>query len=197
MPRSTSFANEHTIGYFMIPLLLAELQTKFRTVTPVYYMATREGSRQAQKAFTSAPFKLIAMYARRPKLNDKSPGMIEMKVNQIAFDRSDYLRHQGISTIIGVPVAQNITEVHEKLNMRWFVLLGGGLETRIQIPKDEGVAVSYGSVVATDLRAFSESLKFSKVFDSWEEASGILRSGPGFHAFYGYSYKPVYFILDL
>lgn len=197
MPRASSFANEHTIGYFMIPLVLAEFATKFRMVTPVYYMATREGSRQARSSFTQAPFKLMAMYARRPKLSEKHLGRIEMKVNQILFDRSDYLRHEGIPTIIGMPLAENITDVHEKLNMRWFELLEGGVETQFQIPRDAGVEFAAGSIVATNLPAFGTNLKFSKVFNSWEEASGILRNGPGFHGFYGYSYKPIYFILHL
>lgn len=197
MVRPSSFANEHTIGYFMIPLVLAEFETKFRMVTPVYYMATREGSRQARSAFPSAPFKLMAMYARRPKLSDRHPGRIEMKVNQILFDRSDYLRQEGVPTIIGMPMAENMTAVHEKLNMRWFELQEGGVEIQLQIPRDAGIEFAAGSIVATDLSVFSENLKFSRVFNFWEEASGILRNGPGFHGFYGYSYKPIYFILHL
>lgn len=195
MPRPSSFANEHTIGYFMIPLVLAEFETKFRMVIPVYYMATREGSRLARSAFPSAPFKLMTMYARRPKFSDRHPGRIEMKVNQILFDRSAYLRKEGVPTIVGMPLAENITAVQEKLNMRWFELQEGGVEIQLQIPRDAGLDFAAGSIVATNLPAFGTNLRFSKVFNSWEEASGILRNGPGFHGFYGYSYKPAYFIL--
>jgi hypothetical protein len=66
--------------------------------------------------------RLLAMYARRPKICVPNQDYILVKINNILFERSYYLKEMGIPTIVGVPRISSITNFHLDCPCSWFNL---------------------------------------------------------------------------
>lgn len=62
-----SFCNERTVEYAMTSYLKTALSNDFQAVIPFYFWASREGSPSARLNSDRQLYRMIAMFARRPK----------------------------------------------------------------------------------------------------------------------------------
>ena len=96
---------------YLVPAIDRMLSLAGMQVVPIYFWKTREGNYLSQKCNMEKNFKVIAMYARRPKVVEPMQNDIEVKINNILFQRAFYLKQYGIPTIAGVPRISTIGEL--------------------------------------------------------------------------------------
>ena len=62
-----SFMSEHTVEYALVPKMIGILAPQFPRVIPIYFWATREGSRISRLCDVSGKVRVIAVFPRRPQ----------------------------------------------------------------------------------------------------------------------------------
>ena len=147
------------------------------------------------------------MYARRPKIFDPDQDYILVKINDILFERSYYLRENGIPTIVGVPRVSSIMDLQIGCPCSWFYLYPDGnfksdIEFTIDIKSnkcDDELPLSIQGPLEDEelVNLFNKGT----LLPSWQYAIQILRGESLDYRLYGNSfywpmgtYKPVYFM---
>lgn len=198
MAKPTSFISERSAELILVPQLVQLLTPYYPRITPLYYMATREGSLNSRVDFKAAGFKILAMYARRPKVFHPGSGMITMKVNQQLFDHSTFLAEKGIATIIGIPLADTLEQINPDTPSRWFKLDNHGTESLLHIHKQAALVDKVLGITPIESAHIAESAQCGRTYNHWTQIIHLLKNGPRpyqWTRFFGYIYKPIYFIL--
>ena len=205
---ATSFICEHSAEFVLIPLLTQLFSAHKQNLIPLYFWKTREGSSISKRCDPNTPIRLLAMYARRPKICDPDQDYILVKINDILFERACYLKENGIPTIIGVPRVSSIMDLHIGCPCSWFSLFSdrdskSEIEFRIDI-KSNKCDVELPASIQGPLKDEELLSLFNKGthLPSWQDAIQILGAKRSDYGFYGNSfywrmggmYKPVYFI---
>ena len=99
MPNFTSFISEHTAEYILIPQIVHELEKNFDKVIPLYFWATREGGIMARESLHPYQYKVIAVYPRRPKIDEVGAEANLIRLNDLLFDRAKTFGEKGIPVI--------------------------------------------------------------------------------------------------
>ncbi len=206
-----SFISEHSAELVLVPVIEKILSYEGMQIIPIYFWKTREGSYLSQKCSLSKRFRIIAMYARRPKIVEPLQNTVEVKINNILFQRAFYLKQYGIPTIAGVPRISTIGELRIGCNCSWFYL-------DPQRPEEEEVVTLVeistnqcrrklphrvqGPLQERDLL---DIVNKAKVFSEWGEVIPILGgelskwpSKTTFHSsmfWFFITYKPIYFLI--
>ena len=205
---ATSFICEHSAEFVLIPLLTQLFSAHKQNLIPLYFWKTREGSSISKRCDHNTPIRLLAMYARRPKICDPDQDYILVKINDILFERAYYLKENGIPTIVGVPRVSSIINFHVGCPCSWFSLCpdrnsNSEIEFRIDI-KSNKCDIELPPSIQGPLEDVELLSLFNKGahLPSWQDAIQILRAEGLDYGFYGNSfywrmggmYKPVYFI---
>ena len=204
---ATSFICEHSAEFVLIPLLTQLFSAHKQNLIPLYFWKTREGSSISKRCDHNTPIRLLAMYARRPKICDPDQDYILVKINDILFERAYYLKESGIPTIVGVPRVSSIMDLHIGCPCSWFNLcpdrnFKSDLEFMIDI-KSNKCDIKLPRSIQGPLKDEELLSLFNKgtFLPSWQDAIQILRGEWLDNRFYGNSfywpmgiYKPVYFI---
>ncbi len=111
MPEPISYICERSAEYALIPELVRKLKEIYSFVTPIYPWMTREGSRFSREYHAAVKFKVLGVYARRPKLLNADDDLIHVKVNQEIVISAAVGRSLGIPMIAGCPLARNLIEL--------------------------------------------------------------------------------------
>jgi len=154
------------------------------------------------------PIRLLAMYARRPKVSEPQQDYIVVKINSILFEHAYYLKENGIPTIVGVPRVASIMDLYNGCPCSWFTLcpdrnFKSDVEFKIDIKSNK-----CDIELPADIRGPLEDVELLSLFakveylQSWQDAIEILRADGLGYGSYGNSiywpmgrlYKPVYFI---
>lgn len=64
----SSFFGERTAEYAIVPVLQRALKSRFGSALPLFYWKTREGNRTSSEIHGKCFVKVVAMFARRPKI---------------------------------------------------------------------------------------------------------------------------------
>ena len=110
MPEPISYICERSAEYVLIPELVRKLKEKYSFVTPIYPWMTREGSRFSKEHHAAVRFKVLGLYARRPKISN-SDDLISVKINQEIVISAAVGYRLGIPMIAGCPLARNLIEL--------------------------------------------------------------------------------------
>lgn len=205
---ATSFICEHSAEFVLIPLLTQLFSAHKQNLIPLYFWKTREGSSISKRCDPNTPIRLLAMYARRPKVCEPGQDYILVKINRILFERACYLKENGIPTIIGVPRVSSIMNLHIGCPCSWFKLcpdknFRSDIEFSIDIKSnkcDDKLPLSIQGPLEDEelLNLFSKGV----LLPSWQDAIQILRGESLYYRLYENSlywrmgmYKPVYFII--
>lgn len=198
----TSFMSERTAEYIILPHLTNILGQSFKSVTPIFYWATREGNSNNIFSF-SAPVKILSMYARRPKINTKMPECVYVKFNQLLFDRSQYLYENGIATIVGVPISQSLADLNTKTKTKLFEINVNGHEEIISFDINSSARITTKNVFELDAKDVIKFIDAKSQLIYWEDFPRLIKgmrhysSSHGyFRSIFGDIYKPVYIILQ-
>jgi hypothetical protein len=197
----TSFISEHTAELILVPELIHNLATKFSKITPLYYWASREGGRMSQMSFQGKLIKILALYPRRPKTTFPGSSVIQVKFNNLLFDRAKYFRANGIPVIAGVPLASKLEDIFVGVDCLWFDLDNAETEEIIEIDIATKSILSINVRIAS-LENIGRMIDAAAVFtwvDAIEKIKQIVKINVenSFSRMLGDLYKPIYMLVHV
>lgn len=117
-----SYISEHSAEYALVPNLAAILSKKYSAVVPIYFWATREGGSLAEACVGPHRVRLVAAYARRPKVESPGSKLLRMKINAPLFRSAELGRNLGVPVLAGVPLATELLRFCVTTPCAWFLL---------------------------------------------------------------------------
>ena len=199
---AVSFISERTAELILVPELITALKPTYSKITPLYYWASREGGVMSRHSFAGKEIKLLVLYARRPKIEFPGCGNIEIKLNQILFDRSGFLEEHGVPVIAGAPLVDKLEDLLSGVNCLWLRIQPNGSETILKINLDEKYPIPsvLNALSMVDLAVMIEKSKTMIWNEALEKINEMRRSptsdGRYYHQYMGGDlYKPVYLLI--
>ena len=119
-PTARGIVSERTAEFVLVPLLLRTLSPAYVDCVAIRFWMTREGRRDT-KGWEKAPVRLLAVFARRPKVVTGDPWRIVVKVNEELFDYARRAAAVGVPTLAGVPLATSVAGL-ARCRAAWFHL---------------------------------------------------------------------------
>lgn len=116
----TSYFSERTAEYSILPPLVAYLAKRFGRAAPMYYWSTREGNTVAREVHANQRLRVLAVFARRPKVWDGS--VIRATMNPELFDFAHRAKALGIPTVAGLAAVANVFELGQDCRTLWLAL---------------------------------------------------------------------------
>lgn len=197
----SSFISEHSIELILIPAIINILKLNYCKVTPLYYWSSREGGSIATKSFNNKELKIIALFPRRPKINNPKDSKIYIKLNQVLYDRSSFFNQNGILTIAGLPLCKSLDCFHTDTKLVWFELMPEGFERIItfdlasnNLTNEVPLLNKEELLVQINQKTKALSwLQFREVIRKMNQQNFNLNR---WYPFSGSLYKPIYLILQ-
>ena len=198
--RLGSFISEKTAEYILVPNLVRHLGSEFRDILPMYFWSTREGSAIAMSQMAETTVRVIAAFARRPKVSKS--GTIMMKVNAELVEFTTHCAEFTIPVLAGVPLVASLSELRCNSEAVWFHIQASAPieDSYLELRSRGKLAASDPTVTRGPLnRSDLCQLARSSPLVSWPKASQQLRElrcraeSNRFPYFGGY--KPFYMIL--
>jgi len=205
----TSFICEHTAEFFLVPTLARLLSNEETDVVPLYFWKSREGSSMSRLCTRETPVRVVAMFARRPKVDHPDDKRILVKLNDVIFERAYCLARLGVPTFAGVPRVSSITNLRRSGPCSWFCLRAdgsSGTDVEFHLNVESGrCETALPSTVEGPLEdprvvelAYHEAAPMS-----WQNAIETMRGEPRsdgryertFYRWWPDMYKPVYLML--
>ncbi len=196
-----SFCTERTVEYCLIPKFQTILES-IGSVAPIFYWKNREGNLRSNEMHTGSRVKIVAFFARRPKVKPNAQLIVEGKINEGIFHFSEHARKQGIPTFAGFPTASNVFDLNGA-ECFWFKItpdyrsnpifriINGELQS-----EEDGIA----NLLVDDVDIV-ECVEQTALEMEWQDASEIMYDMNRVvtiadHWQYGrLTYKPVYFLI--
>ena len=122
--------SEHTVEYALVADIVSRLKSEFPNVIPIYLWLTREGNSMGQEAFKGKEVKLVAVFARRPKVGYSGDDHILAKFNSSILRHAFLARSFGIPVLAGVPLISDLASFRINSECRWFIVDGSISDTR-------------------------------------------------------------------
>lgn len=122
MPRRSrpiAFMCERTAEYVLVPALGRILQCAYKTTVPFWFSAAREGSAVAD---IPASFRLLAAFARRPKVLTPGDREVTVKFSQVLFEVARKAWSLGIPVLAGVPLVSALEGLADRPECSWFFI---------------------------------------------------------------------------
>jgi len=206
MPRATSYICERSAEYALVPKLAHALRQKFEWVTPIYPWISREGSNISLELHEVKSFKVLGLYARRPKLYSSNDQNIKVKISeQIVYSAQKSLE-LGIPAVAGCPLARNFFDLGSCDDFLWINMSKisiDDIDLVIELGPDHKASEAFDKFliptcdeIASLVEASSELFNIESFIRAIKE---IKMAGTGYDsyipmAFMG-GYKPVYFLV--
>jgi len=204
----TSFFSERTAEYALVPMLHEYLRSRYSNVSPIFFWKTREENSSAEKLHDSYWVKILAMFAKRPKVFGLQ-NVVRGKVNAELITYAKTAMRVGIPTILGFPAVQSVFDLYKKPHMYWLnlnSLMDGDFYFTVNLAKDIPIPVDENNkvvptVTLTEIADLidvnSDTLRWSDAMVHLSELRAIQHkteiSSP--FAWFG-GYKPVYFLIS-
>ena len=196
--------SEHSTEFILVHDLIKILQTEFSTITPLYYWASREGGINSKNCFIQKAIQVLAFYPRRPKIDYPGSGSVQVKINELLSHRKQYLESKGISVIAGVPLADQLDDIHFGTSCLWFDISPDEIDRVFTIDLSSG-SLS-GDVPRTlDKEGILRIINRYSLPMPWSSVISILKEMgtrsenryTPWNRMSGDLYKPVYLVLSL
>lgn len=120
--KATSFVNERSVEYVLVNCLVAILAQEHRTLIPIFFWKTREGSKIAAQGMLGQHVRLLTVFARRPKVLAPCAKTVLMKVNSTLFDAAATASTYGCPVLSGVPLTSSLLTFTIDVPCSWFRL---------------------------------------------------------------------------
>ncbi|MFX3647892.1 MAG: hypothetical protein ACE3K2_28800 [Paenibacillus sp.] len=200
----SSFISERSAEYILIPQFSEQLLLLSKKIIPIYHWVSREGSNLSKESLKNKPIKLVAFFARRPKVSFIDSEQIEVKFNSELFDKTEYLTKHGITVFSGVPLVTKLDDVRLGANCKWFNLQSTAIKS------DEYVLIDKSGKVLDERTKNIREVTSNGIVEiinnksaqlAWTTAVDIIRNmnqnlTNNKRWFFAGGYKPVYFIVD-
>ena len=160
--KPTSFISEHTAEYFLVPAALQVFSETGEQVLPLYFWATREGSRISRECGSGEEeVRLVAVYPRRPKVIQPNQDHVYVKFNLSLFETAKFAQTLDVPVFAGVPLASSILDLSPKTLVAWF-----HLEPKEKPIRDEVVRVAlHGKDEDTDSSSMVKRIGEEELLD--------------------------------
>jgi hypothetical protein len=117
--RPIAFMCERTAEYVLVPALRRILQCAYKSTFPFWFSAAREGSAVAD---VPANLRLLAVFARRPKVLVPGDREVTVKFSQILFEVARKAQNFGIPVLAGVPLISTLEGLADGPECSWFLI---------------------------------------------------------------------------
>jgi hypothetical protein len=121
---ATGFCSEHTAEYVVAPRFVSLFTARGLLAVPLFFWFTREGSATARISAPDLNVKVVAIFARRPKLCGRDDA-VEIKFNDELYEYATAAREVGIPVLAGAPLATSVFELTEHCAVAWFEISAG------------------------------------------------------------------------
>jgi hypothetical protein len=187
-PIATSYINEHTAEYYLVPAMSKVLEMDFRYVAPIFPWFSREFSKLSRSLHGSHSFQILVMFPRRPKLAAEDRHTIYATINLELIDFCEIGKKYGVPVLAGCPEAVDLWDLALSKKVIWLDMVHLRVTTYLS-----PIANIDARIFENDIRALARSspsmdMREFEVFVREARASQPRRM-------YGPQYKPVYFLL--
>lgn len=207
MPTPTSYICERTAEYALIPELAKNLRSNFKFVTPIYPWISREGSNISLEVHTQQSFKVLGLYARRPKFLTADDTTTRVKFNDKIIRAAHLSLELGIPMIAGCPLARNFLELGTCKNFLWADLskfTREEFEITIEIDEKQEIKDTYKNLLIQNqdeiFKLIESKSRNIGVKDLIQTIKSVEANSRGYGKQYSMAfmggYKPVYFLLS-
>lgn len=118
----SSYFSERTAEYSILPPVVAYLAVRFGRAAPMYFWSTREGNSIARELHQDARLRVLAIFARRPKVGRGND--LYGKLNVDLFDFAHQARVHGVPTVAAFPAVKDIFGLGGRFHIHWLPLEG-------------------------------------------------------------------------
>lgn len=201
----TSFMSEHTAEYALVPDLITKLADRCSTIVPVYFWGRREGSRAGRESVCRSPVRVVAAFARRPKVARPGSDSILVKFNNVLFAAAHAGAEVGVPVFAGVPLVTDLVFYSIGVRCSWFHVTSaskwsGDQELRLALNGQpqcaelpQGIA---GPLSGTALADIAELESHELDWKFALEAMRLMKSAGGFHhPIFGVGYRPFFLLM--
>lgn len=202
----TSFINERTLEYKLVPDLQKALEPHCNAAMPMFFWKTREGGIRSRASSIGESFKVIAMFARRPKVHDKT-NVLYATINDELLTFAEHAISMGVPTIGGFCAARDLREINSAHPI-WIPLLKS--DEAMHLLRWNESDSSGGSLSTYDSKTASfktgelpeailprcEPMSFGAAIDTMDRLRSVLNREAVLPYYYGSSYKPVYMLIE-
>jgi len=199
---ATSFISEHTAEFCLIPQFAAMLSQQYQTVIPFFYWSSREGGIMAKQSMDGQLLKVVALYARRPKIDKVLQPIVQVKFNERLFERAKFLEDNGIPVFAGVPLISSLFDYKLTSPCAWFSFIENGNEELINVTLENNSTDINPNVKQLDTANILNKINDECKTMKWDQANEYFKLKKGFRSrlyngfgMWGEIYKPVYFVL--
>jgi len=116
---ATSFINEHSVEFYIVPYLKNELEKSFKYVAPVFPWLNRETSKISKILHGNDRFHILVVFPRRPKLTINDSKEIFITINSEVLEFKNIANQYDIPIILSCPIASNFWELSKCSNFVW------------------------------------------------------------------------------
>ncbi len=195
----SSFICEHTAEYTLVSRLTHILKEKFEIVIPIFPWLTREGGNLSKHIHRQDYFKILGLYARRPKIS-RSNEKILVKINPDLIRAAIEAKKTNIPMIAGCPLAKTFWELNENTECIW-INLTEKTDYFYEIISEQDKFQVKNPTLDNEIMKSNQDI-FKLINDNCEklnleiftEAIRMIKAQSLSHYFIG-GYKPVYFLL--
>lgn len=200
---SSGFCSEHTTEYLLAPRFVRLFTERGVLAVPLFYWFTREGSAAARLSAPDRDVRVVAVFARRPKLFGRDDA-IEIKFNDELFEYASAAQEVGMPVVAGAPIASSVFDLTERCPVSWFAISpdhrGERLVTvdvapphRVE-PRDRGVRGPLSDDTILEIVGREAATKrWSEVADAFRRVRSM--SGLRRYVWWGAGYKPFIVII--
>jgi len=200
---ASSYVSEHSVEFVLVPQFAGILSVGYETVVPIYFWHSREGGNISKECFRNREVRIVVLYPRRPKVINAYQPKIEVKFNEVLFERSRQFKEKGISVFAGVPLASSLDDFTVTTKCAWFKIHPNGSEEIIELSCEVPTPIFSQNVKQVGQKEILSIIDDNSLRLSWPKAIEYLRelrSRSSFirsWSFMGDTYKPIYFLLPV
>jgi hypothetical protein len=193
-----SFLSEHSIELLMIPKLVNHLSEYYNKIIPIFYWANREGGILNNKILKNKEFRIIAVYARRPKFRKPDDDYFILKINEQLVAKNNVLKNFQVPSFAGIPLINSLEAFDNTAEFLWFNIDMFSGQSEIIIPlylPDFSYTNLYGCInhqsMIEMIEEKSKPIQWAKAVEIFKEANRVeVRN-----TFFWTGYKPVYLLI--
>jgi hypothetical protein len=201
---ATGFCSEHTAEYVLAPRFVNVFTARGLLAVPLFFWLTREGSVAARFAVPDRNVRVVAIFARRPKLFGRDD-LIQIKFNDELFEHASAAQEVGIPVFAGAPIATSVFDLTDRCPVSWFAIsagLRGDRLVTVEVAPPHRLTPGEGGVTGplSDETIF-DIVERESSGNRWSEVADALRrirsmSGLRRYVWWGSGYKPFIVIID-
>ena len=141
-----SFCNERTVEIAIASQLRILFGAGGRRVIPIHFWASREGSKAASEIHAGIPFRLLALFVRRPKLSSLETS-VDGKLNIELLQFARVAKRANIPTVAVFPCAPNLLDLVDDPALLFLGIPDEGEDIYFSVRLEEGSYVVTSEVM--------------------------------------------------